>query len=93
MNIKYLQDHIRAKDFKPDLKKDYVLKLVEEVGELTVAVRKDVRTTEDNIKGSVEEEIWDVIYYALAIANCYDIDMEKWIPKKEELNNKKYGDS
>ena len=32
-----------------------------------------------NIKGTIDEELWDVIYYALAIANCYDIDMEKQI--------------
>jgi len=31
-----------------------------------------------------------VIYYALAIANCYDIDVEKVIPVKENLNNVKY---
>jgi hypothetical protein len=31
-----------------------------------------------------------VIYYALAIANCYDIDVEKWIYVKEKINDDKY---
>lgn len=30
------------------------------------------------------------MYYVLALANCYDIDMEKVIPYKEKLNNQKY---
>lgn len=34
--------------------------------------------------------MWDVIYYALAIANCYDVDMEEVIPLKEAVNNAKY---
>ncbi len=44
----------------------------------------------ESIKGTVDEELWDVIYYALAIANCYDIDVEKVIKIKEAINNKKY---
>jgi len=31
-----------------------------------------------------------VIYYALALANCCDIDLEKWIPVKEKINNEKF---
>ncbi len=46
--------------------------------------------TESALKGTIEEEIYDVIYYALAIANCYDIDVEKWIYVKEKLNDEKY---
>lgn len=44
------------------------------------------------IKGTIDEEIWDVIYYALALANVYDIDPERAIAEKEELNRQKYGD-
>lgn len=91
ITIKYLQEYIKSKDNNPDIVKDYFLKLSEEVGELSMAIRKNVApATEAEIKGTKEEEIWDVIYYALAIANCYDIDLEKWIPVKENLNNKKY---
>ncbi len=91
ITIKYLQEYIKSKDNNPDMVKDYFLKLSEEVGELSKAIRKNVvPATEVEIKGTKEEEIWDVIYYALAIANCYDIDLERWIPVKENLNNKKY---
>lgn len=90
-SIKYLQEYIKSKDYKPELKKDYFLKLSEEVGELAKAMRKDVLYKEyDNIKGTIDEEIWDIIYYALAIANCYDIDVENTIKLKEEINNIKY---
>jgi len=32
--IKYLQEYIKSKDYHPNLKKDYFLRLSEEVGEL-----------------------------------------------------------
>ena len=91
ITIKYLQEYIKSKDFNPKQVKDYFLKLSEETGELARAIRKDLRPTEDfQVKETVEEELWDVIYYALAIANCYNIDLEKVIPQKEKLNNNKY---
>lgn len=90
-SVFYLQNYIKQKDYKPELKREYFLKLSEEVGELAKAMRKDVLyENTDNIKGTIDEEIWDVIYYALAIANCYDIDVESVIKAKEEINNKKY---
>lgn len=90
-SVKYLQAYIREKDYKPERKQKYFLKLSEEVGELAKAMRKGVLYKEgDSIKGTIDEEIWDVIYYALAIANCYEIDVERTIKVKEEINNKKY---
>ncbi|MEG1772917.1 MAG: MazG nucleotide pyrophosphohydrolase domain-containing protein [Clostridia bacterium] len=91
MTIKYLQEYIKSKDYQPELKKDYFLKLSEEVGELSRAIRKNMRpATEGQIKETIEEELWDVIYYTLALANCYEIDLEKIIPQKEHINNKKH---
>ena len=91
ITLKYLQEYIRSKDFHPDRKKDYFLKQSKEVGELVRAIRKDLRPVSGGqIKETIEEEIWDVIYYALALANCCDIDLEKWIPVKEKINNQKY---
>lgn len=90
-SVKYLQEYIKAKDYKPELKTDYFLKLSEEVGELAEAMRKDVSyENSGNIKGTIDEEIWDIIYYALAIANCYNIDVESTIKLKEDINNNKY---
>ena len=89
--VKYLQNYIRQKDFHPELLKDYFLKLAEEVGELSEAIRKNkVRTANADIKGTIDEELWDVIYYIMAIANCYNIDLEAVIKEKEAINNKKY---
>ena len=91
ITIRYLQDYIKSKDHHPDAGKDYFLKLSEEVGELARVMRTGgKRASEADIKDTVEEEIWDIIYYALAIANCYDIDVEQWIPVKEAVNNDKY---
>ena len=81
----------KLKDFNPNQIKDYFLKLSEETGELARAIRKNLKPTDDiKIKETVAEELWDVIYYAIAIANCYHIDLEKVIPQKEKLNNDKY---
>lgn len=78
ITISYLQEYIKSKDFHPELKDRYFMKLAEEVGELARAMRKDLRPeTEGAIKETIEEELWDVVYYILAIANTYEIDLEK----------------
>ena len=67
------------------------MKLAEEVGELSKAMQKNaLRINSDSIKGTIDEELWDVIYYAIAIANCYDIDLESAIREKEAINRLKY---
>jgi NTP pyrophosphatase (non-canonical NTP hydrolase) len=91
ITIRYLQEYIKSKDHHPELAKDYFLKLSEEVGELARAIHKNPpKAADGHIKDTIEEEICDVIYYTLAIANCYDIDVEKWIHIKEKINNEKY---
>ena len=89
--IKYLQGYIKAKDCHPDRTPEYFMKLAEEVGELSKAMQKNaLRANSDGIKGTIDEELWDVIYYAIAIANCYDIDLESAIKEKEAINRVKY---
>jgi NTP pyrophosphatase (non-canonical NTP hydrolase) len=90
ISIQYLQKYIKLKDFNPEIKEQYFLKLSEEVGELARAMRKNQRMVDAQVKETIEEELWDVIYYALAIANTYDIDLEQVIPLKERLNSEKY---
>lgn len=68
----------------------YFMKFIEEVGELAECIRKDKRVVENNIKGTIEEELYDVLYYIIRLANIYDIDLQKAIFLKEELNAKKY---
>lgn len=96
LTLRRLQDYLYEKyeASKPeDLKNTqrYFLKLIEEVGELAEAIRKDSRMTDENIKGTIEEEISDVLYYTVVIANTYQIDIEKCFRLKEELNSKRYG--
>jgi len=68
-----------------------VLKLIEEFGELAENIRKNVRYDGKNIKGTIEEEVFDVFYYIIAIANDYEIDLEKIFYIKDEVNEIKYG--
>lgn len=89
--IKYLQSYIKEKDYHPELLKDYFLKLTEEVGELSRAMRKGLKANNSaEILGTVDEELWDVIYYALAIANIYDIDIEEVAKTKAKINEERY---
>ena len=91
ISIAYLQSYIKSKEYHPELVKDYFLKLAEETGELARAMHKGLRPrSSEEFRGTVDEELWDVIYFALAIANCYGIDMESVIPQKEAFNNIRY---
>lgn len=92
--VKYLQNFIRQKDYHPGAEKDYFLKLAEETGELSRAMRKGLKAANlRDIKGTIDEEVWDVIYYAIAIANLYDIDLEQVIKVKTEMNQSRYPSS
>ena len=92
--VKYLQNYIKQKDYHPELLKDYFLKLSEEVGELSRAMRKGLKAQNGkDIKGTIDEELWDVIYYAIAIANLYDVDLEQVIKIKSEMNQIRYPSS
>ena len=89
---KYLEEkykRTKTEDIKNTQR--YFLKLIEEVGELAEDIRKDKRMIDNNIKGTIEEELSDVLYYVLMIANTYNIDLEDCFRKKEELNRVRYG--
>lgn len=92
MTIRDLQKYIRSKDHHPELKLQYLQKLVEEVGELAKAMRKDVRYSDaQNIKGTLEEELYDVLYYVIALSNTYDVDLQNVMHLKEPISAAKYG--
>ena len=44
------------------------------------------------VKGTLDEELWDVLYYTLCLAEAYGIDMEEAIREKERLNNLRFHD-
>ena len=97
ISICYMQNYLSAKESideklaeaHPD---QYFIKLVEEVGELARVICRGGRhaTGIDDLKGSMEEELYDILYYTLMIASKNGVDMETWIPLKEELNNRRY---
>lgn len=96
LSISKIQKYLKLKytEIKPEElynTQRYFLKLIEEIGELAETIRKDERMEGKNIKGTIEEELSDSLYYILMIANTYDIDLEECFRLKEELNNKRYG--
>lgn len=92
MTMRGLQEYIRSKDHHPELKLQYFQKLVEEVGELAKAIRKETRYCDtQNVKGTLEEELYDVLYYVVALSNTYDVDLETIMRLKEPLSSAKYG--
>lgn len=92
-SVKYLQTYLKQKDFAPGQEMNYFLKLVEEVGEVSRAIfHGNVRQPGQPVKGTLDEELWDVMYFVLCLANLYGIDMEQTIRDKERLNNARYHD-
>jgi len=93
LTIKDLQMHIKRIDFKPDKHHEVVLKLFEEVGELSVEMRKvsEEGMTTTN-KKNIKYELYDVLHYVTHIANIYGIDLEEAIIEKDEINARRYND-
>jgi NTP pyrophosphatase (non-canonical NTP hydrolase) len=57
--------------------------LAEEVGELAETIRKDLRFKDTgNIKGTIEEELCDVLYYVVALANVYILILKRILDLK-----------
>ena len=79
-----LQAFIKELDYRPKQKNRYVLKLMEEVGELADVIRYTKKS--DSIKGTIEEELYDVLYYVAALANIYEIELDDCVIKKETYN-------
>ena len=88
-NLEKVQDN-RSKAEKKENSQRLVLKLIEEFGELAENIRKNLRYKGDNIKGTIEEELFDIFYYIIAIANDYNIDLEEIFHIKDKINKEKY---
>ena len=86
LTIRKLQECIKNIDHKNNMNDKYMLKLMEEVGELAEAVRKNKKMQDDqNIKGTIEEELQEVLYYIVCLANVNDIDLQNCIYLKEKI--------
>lgn len=84
----YVQHLEEERGFMEDDVIHKCLLLGEEVGELFKAVRKKEKIKIDHHSkfGSVGEELADIMIYLCAIANRYNIDLEKAFREKEEQN-------
>lgn len=92
LSLVAFQAYVRSKDNHPHLKLEYLQKLIEEVGELAKAMRKNIRHTQtQDIKGTLEEELYDVLYYIVALSNVYEVDLESVMQLKEPISAAKYG--
>ena len=91
IKISDLQRLIKTLDNGIGTTEGYFYKLTEEIGELSKAMRKNIRLNNTgDIKGTIEEELYDVLYYVVCIANSYDINLEECMYLKEKLNAEKY---
>ena len=88
-SLEKIQDN-RSEAEKKENSQRLVLKLIEEFGELAENIRKNLRYNGENIKGTIEEELFDIFYYIIAIANDYNIDLEEIFHIKDKINKEKY---
>ena len=88
-SLKKIQDN-RSEAERKENSRRLVLKLIEEFGELAENIRKNLRYNGENIKGTIEEELFDIFYYIIAIANDYNIDLEEIFHIKDKINKEKY---
>ena len=88
-SLEKIQDN-RSEAEKKENSRRLVLKLIEEFGELAENIRKNLRYNGENIKGTIEEELFDIFYFIIAIANDYNIVVEEIFHIKDKINKEKY---
>lgn len=70
-------------------------RIAEEFEELKEAIEEQKRhfsTENPQIKDTIEEEMYDVFYFILQLANLYGVDFEEVIAAKYQHNQSKYND-
>lgn len=89
----YVADMMEERNFRSD--KEYLAKrfmlLVEEVGELAKAARKEagMKFAENTQTANAAHEAADVLIVLLGLCNMLDIDLEQAFREKEELNKQR----
>ena len=91
---KYIKNVIKLRGFEEQEIEKTMLLLVEEVGELAKAIRKNATDMKiDNSKinnyDTIESEVADVFIVLTSICNKLDIDLYKALKDKEENNIKR----
>ena len=90
----YIKKVMEVRGFNKEKSSDKILLLVEEVGELAKAIRKNERKlgidkTKEYNYSSIESEIADVFIVPLSICDILNIDLFKVFLEKEEKNIKR----
>ncbi len=93
--IKEAQLHVahatkqRGFDHETDIER--ILLMVEEVGELAKAVRKNsgIKIDPKSDKYHIRLEIADILFYLFHISNYYNIDLAEAFVEKEKINSKR----
>jgi NTP pyrophosphatase (non-canonical NTP hydrolase) len=94
-NLKAIQEYVKELEVERGFEHQTVIEkcllLGEEVGELFKAIRKSEKIKIDNNsqQHEVANELADILIYISAIANRYDIDLEKAFREKEKINEKR----
>lgn len=89
---KYVSTMILERGFQDETIQDLLMLLLEECGELARACRKHTNIKSDASRQNhelLEHELADVFMYILAIANKFDINLEKAFRDKEDINKKR----
>ena len=90
----YIKKVMEVRGFNKEKSSDKILLLVEEVGELAKAIRKNekklgIDKTKEYNYSSIESEIADVFIVLLSICDMLNIDLLKVFLDKEEENIKR----
>ena len=90
----YIKEVMQIRGFNKEKSSDKILLLVEEVGELAKAIRKNesnlgIDKTKEYNYSSIESEIADVFIVLLSICDILNIDLFKVFLDKEEENIKR----
>jgi NTP pyrophosphatase (non-canonical NTP hydrolase) len=85
----YIHNVVKERGFDSETSRDVMLLLVEEIGELAKAIRKDIGLKMDPNKKyskSVPQELADCLIYLLDLANLTKTDMSDAFYEKEQDN-------
>ena len=90
----YIKEVMQIRGFNKEKSSDKILLLVEEVGELAKAIRKNennlgIDKTKECNYSSVESEVADIFIVLLSICDILNIDLFKVFLDKEEENIKR----
>jgi NTP pyrophosphatase (non-canonical NTP hydrolase) len=89
----YIRKVVHLRGFDNESVRDVMLLLVEEVGELAKAIRREiglkVGVSKPEDRKNVAQELADCLIYLLDIANLADIDLDSAFLAKEKVNNRK----